>query len=166
MIDLGELYVPDVKKLLMLHIDLIIVDYEGSVFDACCLAFLCSLYTLRIPSYSMKDDEIVINYGIFFIFQESLVDTYRKLSIREIPISITFGLFDDFEVLDPDVFEEELIEDSVTILLGTNNKILSVLKSGGKAITESILTTLRDKARDRYNDIYSKIEEFKLSLSM
>ena len=40
MIDLGELYVPDVKKLLMLHIDLIIVDYEGSVFDACCLALL------------------------------------------------------------------------------------------------------------------------------
>ena len=69
MIDLGELYVPDVKKLLMWHIDLIVVDYEGSVFDACCLAFLCSLYTLRIPSYSMKDDEIVINYGIFLYFK-------------------------------------------------------------------------------------------------
>ena len=65
-INLGELYNADIKKTLFLHIDLIVIDYEGSVFDACCLALLGSLYTLRIPKYKIVKDEVVEDYGICF----------------------------------------------------------------------------------------------------
>lgn len=63
-VDLEALYIPNIKKAIILHADLVVIDYEGCVLDACCLAFLGSLITLRIPSYSLKDDDIVIDYGI------------------------------------------------------------------------------------------------------
>lgn len=87
------------------------------------------------------------------------------MKLLETPISITFGLFDDFEVVDPDVMEEDLIDDSVTVILGMNNKTLSLIKPGGKPIPDSILTSIRDKARERYNELYTKLEEFKASVS-
>lgn len=87
------------------------------------------------------------------------------MKLLETPISITFGLFDDFEVVDPDVMEEDLIDDSVTVILGMNNKTLSLIKPGGKPIPDSILTNIRDKARERYNELYTKLEEFKASVS-
>ena len=89
----------------------------------------------------------------------------RSISITEIPISITFGLFDDFEIMDPDVFEEDLIEDTVTVVLGMNNKTLSILKPGGKPISDTMLNTMRDKARERYVNVYERIEEFREQLS-
>lgn len=94
-----------------------------------------------------------------------LLEHFKRASISDIPISVTFGLFDDFEVMDPDVFEEDIIEDSVSVILGKNNKIISINKNGGKAISDSMLNTMRDKARERYNDIYAKVEEFRESLS-
>lgn len=87
------------------------------------------------------------------------------MKLLETPISITFGLFDDFEVMDPNVMEEDLIDDSVTVILGMNNKTLSLIKPGGKPIPDSVLTSIRDKARDRYNELYTKLEEFKASVS-
>lgn len=67
-VDLEALYIPNIKKAIILHADLVVIDYEGCVLDACCLAFLGSLITLRIPSYSLKDDDIVIDYGIALFF--------------------------------------------------------------------------------------------------
>lgn len=96
----------------------------------------------------------------------SFLETCKHLTLKDIPISITFGLFDDFEVMDPDVFEEDLLEDSVSVILGMDNKILSVCKPGGKAISDAMLNAMRDKARDRYNDIYTVLEEFKQSLAL
>lgn len=87
------------------------------------------------------------------------------MKLLETPISITFGLFDDFEVMDPNVMEEDLIDDSVTVILGMNNKTLSLIKPGGKPIPDSVLTNIRDKARERYNELYTKLEEFKASVS-
>lgn len=67
--------------------------------------------------------------------------------------------------MDPDVFEEDLIEDAVTVILGMNNKILSIIKPGGKPISDTMLNTMRDKARERYNDVYERIEEFRGQLA-
>ena len=40
------------------------------------------------------------------------------MTLLDLPISATFGLFEDFEVIDPDGFEEDIIDDTVTVILG------------------------------------------------
>lgn len=63
-IDMGELYVPEMKKMICLHADLLCIDYEGSILDACCIALLAALMTLKIPLVVMKDDTATFDYGM------------------------------------------------------------------------------------------------------
>ena len=87
------------------------------------------------------------------------------MTLLDLPISATFGLFEDFEVIDPDGFEEDIIDDTVTVILGDKGKVLSIIKPGGKAVKEELIMLLRAKASDRYNTIYEELEKFKASLS-
>ena len=63
MVDVSELYVPEMKKVICLHADLLCIDYEGSILDACCIALLSALLTLRIPKVQIKDGNPVFDYG-------------------------------------------------------------------------------------------------------
>ena len=55
------------------------------------------------------------------------------MTLLDLPISATFGLFEDFEVIDPDGFEEDIIDDTVTVILGDKGKVLSITwRKGGK----------------------------------
>ncbi|KAK8803975.1 hypothetical protein WA171_000068 [Blastocystis sp. BT1] len=152
-IDAHDLYAKEVNRVIVAHADLICIDYEGSVFDACSLALLAALMNLRIPTVSLKEEELVFDY-----------DHPRSLQILNTPISISFGLFEDFEVMDPDVFEEDIIEDSVTFVLGEDGKVLSLVKPGGKPVKDEMLMTLRSKASDRYNEVYEVFETYRKSL--
>ena len=51
-------------RVIIAHADLICIDYEGSVFDACSLALLAALMNLRIPTMSLKEEELIFDYGI------------------------------------------------------------------------------------------------------
>lgn len=88
-------------------------------------------------------------------------DAAYPLTILDYPVSVTFGLYKEFEVMDPDAFEESLLDDSVTVVLGGNNKTISIIKPGGKRISDSLVMTLRGKAAKRYATVYESIEKFK-----
>ena len=79
-------------------------------------------------------------------------------------MSVTFGLFDDFEVMDPDMFEEDIIEDSITLVLGDNGNVLSLVKPGGKPLNDEMMMNLRSRASDRFNAVYEVLEEYKKSI--
>ena len=49
--------------MICLHADLLCIDYEGSILDACCIALLSALLTLRIPKVQIKDGNPVFDYG-------------------------------------------------------------------------------------------------------
>ena len=73
-------------------------------------------------------------------------------------MSVTFGFFDDFEVVDPDVFEEQLVE-------GRNARVLSIVKPGGKSIPEKTLEEITTKVKERYAFVYEQVDAFRNSLS-
>lgn len=163
-IDVGELYVPEMKKMICLHADLLCIDYEGSVLDACCIALLAALMTLKIPTAILKDDTAVFDYGTRCALR-LILDHPRFLTILDIPVSVTFGFFDDFEVMDPDVFEEQLVEDTVSVVMGRNARVLSIVKPGGKSIPEKTLEEITTKVKERYAFVYEQVDAFRNSLS-
>lgn len=110
-----------------------------------------------------REPRVRLRYAPVILFN---VDHFNYLTIVDIPVSVTFGLFNDFEVMDPDVFEEQLIEDSVSVMLGSNGKVLSVIKPGGKSIPEDTLKEITAKARERYGFVYNQIDAFRNSLSV
>ena len=65
-INTHDLYSKETDRIIMVHADLVCIDYEGGALDACSLALLAALINLRIPSLSMKNDEVVFDYSIFY----------------------------------------------------------------------------------------------------
>lgn len=63
-----DFYFRETDRIAVLHADLLCIDYQGSILDACCLALLAALMDLRIPSISLKEEELVLDYGIFSRF--------------------------------------------------------------------------------------------------
>ena len=94
-----------------------------------------------------------------------ILDHPRFLTILDIPVSVTFGFFDDFEVMDPDVFEEQLVEDTVSVVMGRNVRVLSIVKPGGKSIPEKTLEEITTKVKERYAFVYEQVDAFRNSLS-
>lgn len=66
-INTHDLYSKETDRIIVVHADLVCIDYEGGALDACSLALLAALINLRIPSLSMKDDEVVFDYSKLFI---------------------------------------------------------------------------------------------------
>ena len=66
-VDTHDLFFKEIDRIAVLHVDLLCIDYQGSVLDACCLALLAALMDLRIPAVSLKDDELVFDYGRSFL---------------------------------------------------------------------------------------------------
>ena len=91
-------------------------------------------------------------------------DTAYPLTILDYPVAVTFGLYSEFEVMDPDAFEEGLLDDTITVVLGGNNKTISIIKPGGKRISDTLVMTLRGKAAKRYGTVYESVEKFKCDL--
>lgn len=149
--------------MICVHASIICIDYEGSILDACCLALLSALLTLRVPKLSLKEKELVFDYGTFSKGL-SYADAAYPLTILDYPVAVTFGLYSEFEVMDPDAFEEGLLDDTVTVVLGGNNKTISIIKPGGKRISDSLVMTLRGKAAKRYGTVYESVEKFKCDL--
>ena len=89
-----------------------------------------------------------------------ILDHPRFLTILDIPVSVTFGFFDDFEVMDPDVFE-----DTVSVVMGRNARVLSIVKPGGKSIPEKTLEEITTKVKERYTFVYEQVDAFRNSLS-
>lgn len=68
-----SLYSKETDRVIQIHADLVCIDYEGGVLDACSLALLAALINLRIPSLSLKEEELVLDYGMGFILSTPLL---------------------------------------------------------------------------------------------
>ena len=97
-IDVGELYVPEMKKMICLHADLLCIDYEGSVLDACCIALLAALMIFPLTgcekSLLDKDDPVTLTFWHVYGEQsgspmDELVDEFNRTVGAEKGVRVT-----------------------------------------------------------------------------
>ena len=61
LVELDKLCVEEGKHVWMLFIDLHIIDNCGNLFDACELAVMAALKTMKLPVATVEDEEVVIS---------------------------------------------------------------------------------------------------------
>ena len=57
-LDMHDFYFRETDRIAILHADLLCIDYQGSILDACCRALLAALMDLRIPSISSTEEGV------------------------------------------------------------------------------------------------------------
>lgn len=138
------------KLVWVLHIDLVCLDYDGNVMDACTLALISALKNTSLPAVTVDEDT-----GDIKTDPTSL----SPLPVASCPVSTSFIIFDHTVLLvDPTNEEERLATGAVTVITEGEN-LISIYKPGGSALTDDQLDTCIDRAMERSTEAARLIQE-------
>ncbi|XP_075972418.1 exosome complex component RRP43-like [Anticarsia gemmatalis] len=132
-IDLEDLCIVPDKLAWVLYCDMLCLDYDGSLVDACIIALMTSLKTLKLPSVTYDPDT-----------EEIQVDTTVKtnLKVHGLPVATSFVLYNHIQrnviMVDPTSYEEDMCGGMGTNLILCYNEgcLGGVQKFGGSNLSE------------------------------
>ncbi|ESO06427.1 hypothetical protein HELRODRAFT_160596 [Helobdella robusta] len=117
--------------------ELVCLDYDGCLYDACCLALMAALANTNLKMYAKIEDgsedlEEQISYQPT---KES-----KKLSLTNKFFATTFALWNSKLILfDPTKEEEDLSRGTITIVCSANSDEYFIQKPGGCELTDEQL---------------------------
>lgn len=127
MLDLRQLCVVEDNLAWVLHIDMICLDFDGCVQDACVIALSAALQTVKLPKVEFEIETKTPQVNL----QE------RKLiEVKSFPISSSFAVFDEEVVLSDPTGEEENLSSARLSIVTDGQTIFSVHKPGGSTLSE------------------------------
>lgn len=148
--DLESLCVEEGKFVWVLFCDLVCLDYDGNINDACTLALLAALKDVRLPRVSFNDET-----GLVEVNREKK----DSLQFLQQPVATSFAIFDDeVLVVDPTSEEEELSRGSITVVTHEDGRLCLLEKPGGIGISDGKLQDCVVRARARSKEVCSLIE--------
>ncbi|XP_076244440.1 exosome complex component RRP43 isoform X2 [Calliopsis andreniformis] len=139
-VDLKDLCIHKGKIAWVLYCDLLCINYDGSVIDACIGALSAALSTLTLP-------ETLYNEAT----GNTTVHSMKRIQfpIKTLPVSITFAIFDDqLLIADPTDEEESLCLGRLTIVMD-EEKICCIHKPGGIPISHDLFLKSLMKSKHR-----------------
>jgi len=131
-VDLEKMVIIPGKKVWMIFLDLHIVDYDGNLMDAAVLGSLAALMNTKIPSTTIEDDEVVIDY-----------ETMVPIPIKEQALMCTLAKIGGELVVDPSLEEDDVLDARISIGLRTDGSICAMQKGGSVPLTrEEVLKAI------------------------
>ena len=146
-VDLEKLCVEEGKNVWMIFIDLHILDNCGNLFDACELAVMAALSTTKIPTASMVDDELVIDYEKTF-----------DLPLKDKVAMCTFVKIGSEMVIDPSLIEEEVADARLNVGVTGSGKICAMQKGGREPLAKNEILACVNTAVSQTKDLLTYIQ--------
>ncbi|XP_058483342.1 exosome complex component RRP43 [Solea solea] len=135
----------------VLYCDIMCLDYDGNLLDACIVALLAALKNTQLP-------EVVINTETSVPQVNS--DKRRALHIHKHPVSTSFSIFDDtILTVDPTAEEESLATAQLTVVTDEEDRLCSVHKPGGTPLSGEKLQECISRATLRQREIQKLINK-------
>jgi len=154
LLNLDELCVQTKKLCWVLYADIVCISHDGNLLDAILIALLAALINTKLPVMKVNEEtgEIVA----------SDKDTFT-LNIVNKAVSTSVALFNESLLLvDPTHEEEDLSNGVITVVMGANQKLVSLYKPGGVAVKDETLRSCIQASINRYeevNNLLAKVAE-------
>ncbi|MCH1549262.1 MAG: exosome complex component Rrp42, partial [Nitrosopumilus sp.] len=133
MVDVSDLVIEKDKSVVGVFADVVAIDYDGNLFDACSYAATAALLTSKTPTWEMVDD------------QPSVVEGADKpLPITTIPVSVTMGKIGNYIVVDPNGDEWDSMDSRITITTDSDGNIVALQKGGSDGFTQEEINQCGD----------------------
>ncbi len=144
-LDLEKLCIVPNEKVWLVNVDIYILDYDGNLFDASCLAAISALLDARFPK--LEDDKV--------IYDEK---TNEKLPIKNKPVEVTFAKIGKYTVVDPNLEEEEVMDARITFGITQENELCALQKGLGGSFKREEILELFDKAIEKAKELRRYLE--------
>ena len=124
MVDVSQLVIEKDKSVVGVFADIVVIDYDGNLFDACSYSATAALLTSKTPKWTMVDDNVTLVEG-----EESPLPT------TTIPVSVTMGKIGNHIIVDPNGDEWDSMDARVTITSDSDGNIVALQKGGSDGFT-------------------------------
>ena len=135
LLDLESLCIVSGQYVWTLFADIVCLDHSGNVFDACVTALMGALSDVRLPGVTVTDTDT--GSSTLALNDDAPV---TPLQLTRFVCSKTFGIFDgDSLIADPTFEEEEIISNTVTVVMDGHGAICCLYIPGGASVTKPII---------------------------
>nr|XP_018896802.1 PREDICTED: exosome complex component RRP43-like [Bemisia tabaci] len=152
-VDLKQLCIVPTKLAWVLFCDIICLNNDGGLTDACVTALVGALKSVHLPEASYEADVSKTN-----------IDIEKKHPLTGIKniAATTFAIFDDEILLADPNDEEEEISSGILTIVTDSQQLFSVHKPGGCPLSDEITQKCLKKSKDRavqINELISSCEK-------
>ncbi|KAJ9299711.1 hypothetical protein DTO271G3_2595 [Paecilomyces variotii] len=133
--------------------DVHVLDYDGNLIDASCIAAMAGLQHFRRPDAVVKDGQVVV-YDI-----DERVPV--PLNITHKPLTVTFHTFNEGKslLMDATLKEEQAAEGDIVIALNNTGDICTLTKSSGFPVSAMNIVVKSSLALAKVKEINATIEK-------
>lgn len=140
-------------KCFALRADVHIVDHDGGLVDASCIAVMAALQHFRRPDVIVEGEKAIV-----------LSAREREpipLSILHQPLSVTFSYYEEGNIflVDADLAEEQVRQGEIIITMNRHGEICQINKYGGAPVDALDLLNLNNTALARVEDLSKFIQK-------
>jgi len=150
LVDLEKLCIVEGSKTWKLHIDINILDHDGNLMDAACLAAVSALLTTKIPTVKFVNDEIAID-----------TDNLMALPIKNRSVLCTVVKINDQLIVDPLYVEETLMDASISIGFREDGTLCAIQKCGLDVLSVSELMQAMKIAYNMSRELFAILDTMK-----
>ncbi|XP_066506487.1 exosome complex component RRP43 isoform X2 [Hoplias malabaricus] len=146
-----ELCIEKSKLCWVLYCDIICLDYDGNLLDACVITLLAALKNIQLPTVTINKETDLADVDI---------QHKRHLHINKQPVASTFAVFDDTVIIvDPTAEEESLASSLITAVTDEDDQICAFHKPGGTPLSAEKLQDCITRAVMRHREIDRLIDK-------
>jgi exosome complex component RRP42 len=130
-IDVKKLCITLGESVWIVFIDVHILNDNGNLIDASCLAAIAALMTTVVPN------------------EQQGIGPNAPLAMKEIPVGITLAKIGSKLMVDPSLDEEKVCETKLTIVSSSDGSVAGMQKMGSGTFTEAEILAAIDIAREK-----------------
>lgn len=141
------------QKCFALRADVHIIDHDGGLIDASCIAVMAALQHFRRPDVQVEGEKAVI----LSVREREPI----PLSILHQPFCVTFSYFADEDVylVDANAAEEQVREGQVIVTMNKHGEVCQIAKYGGATVDPLALLNCTNIALEKVKQMTRFIQQ-------
>jgi exosome complex component RRP42 len=140
-IDLEKLCIVPGRKVFVVFVDVYVLNHDGNLIDASALASIAALMNTKIFKYELKNGEVEKKPG------------FAPLSLKDIPVSVTFASINGKLVVDPWLDEEEVMDARLTMAFGKDGRMCAIQKGGTGTLSPQQIAEAASIAKEKTEEL-------------
>ncbi len=141
-IDFKSLCIVPGKHVYMLWVDVYVLNHDGNLYDAACIAATAALASTTLPRAVIEQDQVRLA-------REERAPL--KVNVDALPLTITFAKVGNTILVDPTLEEENVCDSKITVGVA-KDKIVAIQKTDG-ALTRDNIGQIIPKAVELYRSL-------------
>jgi len=141
------------QKCFHVRADIHVLDHDGNLVDASCIALVAALLHFRRPDVEVHGEDVTV----FGLREREPV----KLSMQHLPFCVSFSYYDGGNIMlqDPALLEEQCREGEIVISMNRFGEVCQIAKYGGIPVDGLSMLACTNTALERVKTLDKLVKE-------